>query len=100
MKARLSERGVAVVELTSSFRAVPPLQRLVNAAFSPHMIEDRTTLQSGYVPLTPYRQARSGQPGVVALPALPLAPRLGASRGRPACFRASCMAALRGMPVR
>ena len=35
----------------SSFRAVPAVQRLVNAAFAPRMVEDHATLQSGYVPL-------------------------------------------------
>jgi ATP-dependent helicase/nuclease subunit A len=68
VKARLSERGAAVVQLTSSFRALPSLQRLVNAAFAPPMAEDRATLQAGYVPLTPYRPERAGQPSIVALP--------------------------------
>ena len=61
-------RRAPVVALTSSFRAVPSLQRLVNAAFAPRMVEDRATLQAGYVPLTPYRAERAGQPSVVALP--------------------------------
>ena len=68
VKALLRERGAAVLELTSSFRAVPTVQRLVNAAFAPRMIEDHATLQAGYVPLAPYRQERDGQPSVVALP--------------------------------
>ena len=68
VKALLQERGAAVLELTSSFRAVPTVQRLVNAAFAPRMIEDHATLQAGYVPLAPYRQERDGQPSVVALP--------------------------------
>jgi ATP-dependent exoDNAse (exonuclease V) beta subunit len=68
VKALLSQRGVAVVELTSSFRAVPAVQRLVNTAFASRMGEDHTTLQSGYVPLAPYRAERPGQPSVVALP--------------------------------
>lgn len=68
VKALLRQRGAAVVELTSSFRAVPPVQRLVNAAFAPRMVEDHATLQSGYVPLAPYRAGRRSQPSVVALP--------------------------------
>jgi ATP-dependent exoDNAse (exonuclease V) beta subunit len=68
VKGLLSRRGAAVVELTSSFRAGPTLQRLVNAAFGPRMVEDRATLQSGYVPLAPYRADHPGQPSVVALP--------------------------------
>ncbi|HYB44779.1 MAG TPA: UvrD-helicase domain-containing protein, partial [Candidatus Methylomirabilis sp.] len=68
VKRLLKGRGAAVVELTSSFRAVPPVQRLVNAAFAPRMVEDGGTLQAGYVPLTAYRPERPGQPSVVALP--------------------------------
>jgi ATP-dependent exoDNAse (exonuclease V) beta subunit len=68
VKALLRARGAAVVELTSSFRAVPSLQRFVNAAFAPRMVEDHATLQAGYVPLAPYRLERLGQPSVVALP--------------------------------
>src|SRR5262249_23502784 len=44
------------------------LQRLVNAAFAPRMIEDSRDLQAGYVPLARYRPERPGQPSVVALP--------------------------------
>jgi len=68
VKTLLTERGTAVLELTSSFRAVPSVQRLVNAAFAPRMVEDHATLQAGYVPLAPYRPEREGQPSVVALP--------------------------------
>jgi ATP-dependent helicase/nuclease subunit A len=68
VKALLCERGAALVELTSSFRALPSLQRLVNVAFAPRMTEDRQVLQAGYVPLTPYRAERASQPSVVALP--------------------------------
>jgi ATP-dependent helicase/nuclease subunit A len=68
VKALLSTRGAAVLELTSSFRAVPPVQRLVNAAFAARMTEDHATLQAGYVPLAAYRPDRAGQPSVVALP--------------------------------
>src|SRR5206468_87561 len=68
VKALLRERGARVVELTTSFRAVPSVQRLVNAAFAPRMVEDRATLQARYVPLAQYRPERPGQPSVVALP--------------------------------
>jgi ATP-dependent helicase/nuclease subunit A len=68
VKALLCSRGATPVALTSSFRAVPSLQRLVNAAFAPRMVEDHATLQAGYVPLTPYRAERAGQPSAVALP--------------------------------
>src|SRR5262249_13712375 len=68
VKDRLRACGAVVLELTSSFRAVPSLQRLVNAGFAPRMVEDHQTLQAGYVPLAPVRAERAGQPSVVALP--------------------------------
>jgi ATP-dependent helicase/nuclease subunit A len=68
VKELLSERGAAVLNLTTSFRAVPSIQHLVNAAFAPVMTGDRATLQAGYVPLSPYRQEAVDQPTVVALP--------------------------------
>ena len=68
VKSLLRERGAAVLDLTSSFRAVPSVQRLLNAAFGPRMVEDRKTLQAGYVPLAPFRPERDTQPSVVALP--------------------------------
>jgi ATP-dependent helicase/nuclease subunit A len=68
VKRLLHERGAAVLDLTSSFRAVPSVQRFLNAAFAPRMVEDRATLQAGYVPLAPYRTEREGQPSIVALP--------------------------------
>ncbi len=68
VKSLLRDRGAAVVELSSSFRAVPSVQRLVNAAFAPRMVDDHATLQAGYVPLDQHRSERAGQPSVVALP--------------------------------
>jgi ATP-dependent helicase/nuclease subunit A len=68
VKALLTQGGAAVVELTSSFRAVPSVQRLINAAFGPRMVENHATLQAGYVPLAPFRKERPGQPSAVALP--------------------------------
>src|SRR5262249_40023825 len=68
VKALLQPRGAAVLRLTSSFRAVPSVQRLVNAAFAPRIVEDAATLQAGYVPLAAYRDERPGQPSAVALP--------------------------------
>ena len=66
--ALLRARGATVLTLTTSFRAGPPLQRLVNAAFAERMVEDRATLQAGYVPLAPHREEPAGQPAAVALP--------------------------------
>jgi ATP-dependent exoDNAse (exonuclease V) beta subunit len=68
VKDLLAARGAACVYLTTSFRAVPSVQRLVNAAFAPAMTEDREALQAGYVPLARHRGERPGQPGIVALP--------------------------------
>jgi ATP-dependent helicase/nuclease subunit A len=68
VKERLGQRGVACLNLRTSFRSVPDLQSLVNAAFTPVMREDRAALQAAYVPLAPYRTAIAGQPPVVALP--------------------------------
>jgi ATP-dependent exoDNAse (exonuclease V) beta subunit len=68
VKDQLVARGAACVTLTTSFRATPALQRVVNAAFAPVMREDRAALQAGYVPLAPYRAEHAGQPAVVALP--------------------------------
>jgi ATP-dependent helicase/nuclease subunit A len=68
VKERLGRRGVACLYLRTSFRSVPALQALVNAAFAPVMQEDHEALQAAYVPLAPHREAVAGQPPVVALP--------------------------------
>jgi ATP-dependent exoDNAse (exonuclease V) beta subunit len=68
VKDLLGGRGAACVRLTTSFRATPAIQRLVNAAFAPAMTEDRGALQAGYVPLAPHRPDGPAQPSVVALP--------------------------------
>lgn len=67
IKERLLAAGAALVYLTASFRAVPELHALVNAAFAPRMRGD-TPSQARYVPLEPVRPAHPGQPAVVALP--------------------------------
>jgi ATP-dependent exoDNAse (exonuclease V) beta subunit len=68
VKERLLARGAWSVELTTSFRAVPSIQRFVNAAFAPHIAHNRRALQAGYVPLAPWREDAAGQPAIVALP--------------------------------
>jgi ATP-dependent exoDNAse (exonuclease V) beta subunit len=68
VKESLVARGAACVYLTTSFRAIPSIQHLVNAAFEPVMTEDRAALQAGYVPLARHRDDIAGQPGIVALP--------------------------------
>ena len=51
VKELLVAGGAARVYLTTSFRATPEIQNLVNAAFAPVMTDDRAALQAGYVPL-------------------------------------------------
>ncbi len=70
VRDRLAASGARLVSLRSSFRAVPSIQRLVNAAFAPAMVEDREALQPGYVPLDGVGASDPvGQPAIVALPA-------------------------------
>ena len=79
--AQLARRGVPHVALSTSFRAVQAIQRLVNRAFAPLMgaAEDADgggrpparedgAVRPGYVPLTPHRPDEPSQPSVVALP--------------------------------
>lgn len=73
VKQLLTARGVGLVYLTTSFRAVDNIQNFVNAAFEPEMREDPIRGQSEYVPLRldPQEAARGAaalQPSVVALP--------------------------------
>jgi ATP-dependent helicase/nuclease subunit A len=68
VKELLVGGGAACIYLTTSFRAVPWIQNLVNAAFAPVMTDDRAALQAGYVPLAPHREELAGQPAIVALP--------------------------------
>ena len=63
-----ARHGAACVELRSSFRAVPEIQRAVNAAFAPLMTGDAVAVQADYVPLAPSARRIVGQPAVVALP--------------------------------
>jgi ATP-dependent exoDNAse (exonuclease V) beta subunit len=68
VKAQVEARGGRVVQLSTSYRSVPEIQRFVNAAFEPAMIEDTHRQQAGYVPLSPSRPANDRQPAIVALP--------------------------------
>jgi ATP-dependent helicase/nuclease subunit A len=69
VRRTLSQAGVRVVHLSRSFRAPEPIQRAVNFAFEPEMIEDPASGQPGYVPLEggPALENAS-QPAIVALP--------------------------------
>ena len=68
VRDELAAQGGRVLQLTRSYRSVPEIQRFVNSAFTPEMIENRETLQAGYVALSEHRPAIDGQPAVVALP--------------------------------
>ena len=64
----LAARGGRVLQLTTSYRSVPAIQRFVNAAFAPEMTGNVDTRQAEYVALSPSRSADDSQPAIVALP--------------------------------
>ena len=64
----LAERGVGVLQLTASFRALRPIQHLVNAAFQTEMQDDAASGQAAYAPLDGETPALERQPSIVALP--------------------------------
>ena len=64
----LTAAGAIKLELHKSFRAVPNIQRVVNAAFEPVMDGDVEGLQARYMALEAFRSDSPGQPSVVALP--------------------------------
>jgi ATP-dependent exoDNAse (exonuclease V) beta subunit len=65
----LALRGVARIHLTKSYRAVRPIQHLVNAAFAPEMTGDRDGGQARYAPLEEHTPTYDRQPAIVVLPA-------------------------------
>ncbi len=68
-KNQLVAGGAVLVHLTTSFRSVPSIQQLVNAAFERVMKGSPDGSQATYVPLTPFREEPGTQPTIVALPA-------------------------------
>jgi ATP-dependent exoDNAse (exonuclease V) beta subunit len=68
VKCLLRAQGVEPLQLSTSFRAVPGIQRFVNRVFEPLMVPNPSALQAGYVALQPWRLDLSDQPSVVALP--------------------------------
>jgi ATP-dependent exoDNAse (exonuclease V) beta subunit len=68
IRDELSRQQARSVVLKQSFRSVPDIQRLVNAAFRDVMRRDDEALQPGYVELARHRPAIEGQPSIVALP--------------------------------
>jgi ATP-dependent helicase/nuclease subunit A len=68
VKQQLAARGGRVLQLTTSYRSVPAIQKFVNAAFAAEMIENAASRQAPYIPLSPSRSEDLSQPAVVALP--------------------------------
>jgi len=68
VKEQLEKAGVAVLELSHSFRATRNLQLAINAAFSQHLRQDRAAGQPAYVALEGGRADPPGQPSLLALP--------------------------------
>ena len=66
--AALEARGVARLRLTKSYRAVRPIQQMVNAAFAPEMTGDLASGQAHYAPLEEHTPAYGRQPSIVVLP--------------------------------
>jgi ATP-dependent exoDNAse (exonuclease V) beta subunit len=64
----LAARGVGVVQLTTSFRALRPIQQCVNAAFDPEMADDAASGQAAYSPLHGNTPPIDAQPSIIALP--------------------------------
>jgi len=64
----LVSRGVSRIHLTTSYRAVRPIQHLVNAAFAPQMTGDHEGGQARYAPLEEHSAANQKQPAIVVLP--------------------------------
>ena len=68
LKRRWTEAGVQHLELTTSFRARPPIQRAINAGFAPLMTGPDDGSQADYVPLAEHRAPNDARPAVIALP--------------------------------
>ncbi len=68
VKDMLVARGAVALTLTTSFRSLPSIQRVVNHAFVESMDGDRDALQADYVPLSPFREDVTSRPTIVALP--------------------------------
>jgi ATP-dependent exoDNAse (exonuclease V) beta subunit len=70
VQRRLIEQGATLVRLTVSFRSVPAIQDMVNAAFADRLGGDarESDAGTGYVPLAPFRDPEPAQPALVALP--------------------------------
>ncbi len=68
LKRRLVAGGASVLHLRTSFRSVPSIQTMVNAAFEPVMKANEDGSQAEYVALEPFREDPPVRPSIVALP--------------------------------
>jgi len=68
VRERITAAGGEVLELSTSFRARPSLQRFVNEAFAPLMRDGERGVQAKHVELGPHREELASQPTVVAVP--------------------------------
>lgn len=68
VKQALAGVGVAVLELSRSFRAVRTLQHAVNVSFAPLMTGDAAAGQPSYVPLAEHIPDSGTAPALIALP--------------------------------
>jgi ATP-dependent exoDNAse (exonuclease V) beta subunit len=66
VKKHLVARGARVLNLTTSFRSAPSIQRAVNTAFADRMLGQPG--QATYVPLSPFKNEPPDHPTLVALP--------------------------------
>jgi superfamily I DNA/RNA helicase len=66
VKKRLLDVGAELLHLTTSFRALPSIQKFVNAAFAPAIAADEEA--DGYVPLERQRPEVTDRSTIVALP--------------------------------
>ena len=84
--------GAVRLELRTSFRSLPEIQGVLNAAFG--RVMDGRDGQAAHVPLAPHRRAEPGRPAVVAL-GIPR-PYEGAATFSKAAIEASTPAAVAG----
>ena len=68
VKERLLSVGAELLYLTTSFRALRPIQECVNAAFDSEMQDDAAAGQAAYSPLQGSTPPIEGQPNIVVLP--------------------------------
>ncbi|UJR85561.1 UvrD-helicase domain-containing protein [Sandaracinus amylolyticus] len=67
LRAQLERAGVPVLHLSTSFRSLPGIQRVINAAFEPAMQSAPAGVQAEHVALTEWRAPEEKRPSVIAL---------------------------------